>query len=104
MYQLVIELKYGCYPVWVYHEGKPVINDLPLELSEEREIDEAFEEIRNIYDSLYQNGPEGLRYEGFQNKADKLRFLGMIDSAANLIRMKMGSALKIEKKYNARSL
>jgi hypothetical protein len=104
MYQLVIELNYGCYPVWVYHEGKPVINDLPLELSEEQEIDEAFEEIRSIYDSLFQNGTEGLRYEGFHNKEDKRRFLDMIDGAANLIRMKMGSALKIEKKYNAKSL
>lgn len=103
MYQLVIDLKYGCYPVWVCDQSGVLLNnDLPLELSEEQEIDEAFSEIQRIYDDLFEAGGKG--YRGFQTEEEKLSFLERIETAISLIRMKMGSFCRIRKKFNAGKL
>jgi hypothetical protein len=100
MNKIIIRFQYGCYPVWVYNGRKLIINDLPWELSEEREIDDAFAEAQSIYDSLFAETPEGLQYAGFKSEADKLQFIDLTDSAINLMKMKMGSFYRIEKKID----
>ena len=105
MNKITIDLKYGCYPVWIYHEnGELAINDLPWELSEEREIDEAFIEIQNIYDSLFVDCTAEPKYNGFKREVDKLQFIKMIDNAINHIKMKMGDIYIIEKKFDLQKL
>ena len=91
MNKITIDLEYGCYPVWIYHEnGELAINDLPWELSEEKEIDEAFLEIQNIYDGLFVNCSAEPKYSGFKSEEEKLKF----------IKMKTGDIYIIEKKFD----
>jgi hypothetical protein len=101
MNKITIDLEYGCYPVWIYHEnGELAINDLPWELSEEKEIDEAFLEIQNIYDGLFVNCSAEPKYSGFKSEEEKLQFIKMIDNAIDHIKMKTGDIYIIDKKFD----
>jgi|GEM_PF-579093 len=102
---LRIDLKYGCYPVWFYDDsGRFVLNDLPLELAGERDIEELFCEIRDIYDDLFQVSGEGSVYMGFGGEEEKKRFLALVDSAVNLIRMRTADLYSIEKIFDPAKL
>lgn len=105
MNTLIIRLEYGCFPVWIYNDnGELILNDLPWELSADQEIDEAFIEIQNIYDSLFIHDSAEAEYIGFQSESEKLDFLQIIDNAINLIKMKMGTLYVIEKRFRAHEL
>jgi len=69
MNKIIINLEYGCYPVWVYNAGDElIINDLPWELSEEIEIDDSFSEIQKIYDHHFKNNCME-HYVGFKSES-----------------------------------
>ena len=105
MNKLIINLEYGRFPIWIYSKnGELMINDLPWELSAEKEIDDSFAEIQNIYNSLFINNSSEFKYIGFKSDIDKLRFIKMIDSAINLIKMKTGDLYSIEKKFDIQNL
>jgi len=105
MNKIIIDLEYGCYPVWIYHEnGELAINDLPWELSDEKEIDDAFFEIQNIYDCLFVNRSAEPKYDGFKSEEEKIHFIKMIDNAIDHIKMKTGDIYIIEKKFDHQKL
>lgn len=99
MNKIVISLEYGQYPVWIYNDnGELILNDLPMELSWDRDIDDVFLEIQNTYDNLFVKSPEGLKFIGFERESDKEQLLQMIDNAIILIKMRAGNLFEIEKK------
>jgi hypothetical protein len=101
MQKVRIYLDYRCFPLWIYDDnGDFVDNDLPKELSEDKEVDDAFVEIQNVYDSLFLDNSTEFRYIGFSNEADKEKFIKMIDDAVNLITSKLGDSYIIEKEID----
>ncbi len=100
MLKIKIYLDYRCFPVWIYNNGELISNDLPKELSEDKEVDNAFVEIQNIYDSLFLNNSTEFKYIGFSSESDKQRYIKMIDDAVSLIEAKLGDSYAIEKKID----
>ncbi|MGI6086264.1 MAG: hypothetical protein ACOYIF_12695 [Acetivibrionales bacterium] len=101
MKKVKIYLDYRCFPVWIYDDNDELINnDLPKELSGDKEIDDAFVEIQNIYDGLFLDNSTEFKYIGFKSKSDKQKFLKIIDDAINLIKIKLGDSYIIEKKID----
>ncbi|MEI8216008.1 MAG: hypothetical protein WCF96_02810 [Eubacteriales bacterium] len=105
MNRMTIDFEYGCFPIWIYDDdGKLLINDLPWELSGEKDIDDSFIEIQNIYDSLFIVDSIEVKYIGFDNESEKANFLRLIDNAINLIKMKIGNLYVFEKKFDVKEL
>lgn len=101
MKKIKIYLDYRCFPLWIYDDNEDLVdNDLPKELSEDKEVDDAFVEIQNVYDSLFLDNSTEFRYIGFINDSDKDKFIEMIDDAVSLIESKLGDAYVIEKKID----
>ncbi|WP_099192867.1 hypothetical protein [Tepidibacter mesophilus] len=101
MKKIKIYLDYHCFPVWVYNDnGELIRNDLPKELSEDKEVDDAFVEIQNMYDDLFLDNSIEFKYIGFSSELDKQKYLKMIDNAVNLIKSKLGNSYNIEKKVD----
>lgn len=101
MQKVKIYLDFRCFPVWIYDDNDELINnDLPKELSGEKEIDDAFVEIQNIYDGLFLDNPTEFKYIGFKSELDKQKFLKIIEDAISLIKIKLGDSYIIEKKIN----
>ena len=101
MQKLKIYLDYRCFPVWIYDDNDELINnDLPKELSGDKEIDNAFVEIQNIYDGLFLDTSTEFKYIGFKSELDKQKFLKIIEDAISLIKIKLGDSYIIEKKIN----
>lgn len=97
MQKVKISLEYRCFPLWIYNNEELISNDLPKELSEDKEMDHAFVEIQNIYDSLFLNNSIEFRYIGFSNEPDKQTFIKMIDNAVDLMESKLNDSYVIEK-------
>ncbi len=105
MNRLEIGLQYGCYPIWAYDEkDNLLINDLPWELSSDRDLDDAFLEIQEIYDGLHCADESGIKYLGFSNEEDKNQFLMLIQGAIGLIRTKTGNLYHIHSSVDATKL
>lgn len=101
MKKIRIYLDYRCFPLWIYDDNGDLLdNDLPKELLEDKEVDDAFVEIQNVYDSLFLDNSTEFRYIGFSNISDKERFIKMIDEAVNLIVFKLGDSYVIEKEID----
>lgn len=101
MKKIKIYLDYRCFPIWIYDDnGDLVDNDLPKELSKDKEVDDAFVEIQNVYDNLFYDNSIEFKYIGFSNESDKEKFMKMIDDAVNLIVSKLGYSYLIEKKID----
>ena len=105
MNKMLIKLEYGCFPIWIYDDkGKLLINDLPWELSGEKDIDDSFMEIQNIYDSLFIVDSIEIKYIGFNSELEKNNFLDLIENSINLIKMKIGNLYVFEKKFDISEL
>lgn len=89
MQKIKIYLDYRCFPVWIYNNGELICNDLPKELSEDKEVDNVFVEIQNIFDSLFLDSPTEFKYIGFNSESDRQRYLKMIDDAVILVETKL---------------
>ena len=99
MLKIKIYLDYHCYPVWVYNEkGELIDNNLPEELVNDKEIDEAFVKIQNVYDGLFIDNSTEFSYIGFSNEYKKEEYLKMIGRAVNLIKSKLCESYEFEDK------
>lgn len=101
MKKVKIYLDYRCFPVWIYDDNGELINNgLPKELSGDKEVDDAFVEIQNIYDGLFLDSSTEFKYIGFKNDSDRQEFLKNIEHAISLIKAKLGDTYIIEKKID----
>lgn len=101
MGKIKIYLDYHCYPVWVYNEkGELIDNNLPEELINDNEVDEAFTRIQDIYDSLFIDNSTEFDYKGFSKEDEKEEFLKMTESAIKLIMAKLGTTYVVENKVD----
>ncbi|TRW22702.1 hypothetical protein FL857_11025 [Criibacterium bergeronii] len=97
MGKIKIYLDYHCYPVWVYNEkGELIDNNLPEELINDKEVDEAFTRIQDIYDNLFIDNSIEFGYKGFSREDEKEDFLKMIENAINIIMTKLGTTYLVE--------
>lgn len=101
MKKIKIYLDYHCFPVWIYDgNGELIDNDLPKEVSKDKEVDDIFVEIQNIYDGLFLDNSAEFKYKGFSCESDKKKYLKMIDNAVNLIKSKLDDSYVIENKVD----
>jgi len=101
MNRLIIDFKYGAYPVWLADQnGTVVLNDLPWELAGEEDVDELFREIQDIYDGLWTPEPGNSADGRFRTEGEKTAFLKLIDQAINRIRIKTAAMYEIEKRFD----
>lgn len=101
MLTIKIYLDYHCYPVWVYNEkGELIDNNLPEELINDKEIDEIFVKIQNVYDGLFIDNSTEFDYIGFSEEDEKEKYLKMIERAVNLIKSKLRESYEIQNKVD----
>lgn len=101
MHKIKIYLDYRCFPVWIYDDNEELVNnDLPSELLEDKEVDDAFIKIQNIYDGLYLDSLTEFKYIGFNNESDRQNFIRMIEDAISLVKVKLGDTYIIESKID----
>ncbi len=101
MKKIKIYLDYLCFPVWIYNDdGELINNDLPKELSKDKEVDDVFVEIQNIYNNLFLNSSTEFKYIGFSTELDRQKYLKMIDDAVNILKSKLDNLYVIEKKID----
>lgn len=99
MRKIKVYLDYHCYPIWVYNDnGELIDNNLPEELINDNEVDEAFTKIQDTYDSLFIDNSTEFEYKGFNTEDEKKEFLKMIESAINIIKAKLGETYIVENK------
>ncbi|AKA70510.1 hypothetical protein [Clostridium scatologenes] len=99
MKKIKIYLDYKCFPIWIYNDkGELIGNDLPKELADDKQADEVFVKIQNIYDNLFINDLIEFKYIGFSSEIDREGYLKMIDDAVKLLKIKLGDLYVIEEK------
>jgi hypothetical protein len=99
MKKMKIYLDYQCYPIWVYDDnGDLICNDLPEELIKDKQLDETFVKIQNIYDNLFVDDSIEFKYIGFSNKEDREEFLKLIDNEVNKLKTKISDLYIFEEK------
>ena len=75
MKKIRLLLEYGCFPVWIYGEdGVMIDNDLPEELSSDKELEHLCNKIQKEYDGLFINSEVEFEYKGFSSLADEKGF------------------------------
>ncbi|WP_017472894.1 hypothetical protein [Amphibacillus jilinensis] len=101
MKKIKIYLDYRCFPVWIYDDNEMLVkNDLPLELIGDKELDDVFVNIQNIYDGLFLDNSTEFNFIGFKSESDREEFLKMIEDAINLIKVKLDDTYIIENKID----
>ncbi len=99
MKRIKIYLDYKCFPIWIYNDkGELIDNDLPKELADDKQADEVFVKIQNIYDDLFINDSIEFKYIGFSSEKDREEYLKMLDDAVKLLKIKLGDSYDIEEK------
>ena len=75
MKKIRLLLEYGCFPVWLYDEEEDMIdNDLPEELSTDKELVHLCNQIQKKYDGLFINSEVEFEYRGFSSLEDEEGF------------------------------
>lgn len=86
MKTLRISLEYRCYPVWILDEdGEIVDNDLPDDIRSNKELDEMFVKIQELFDSCYIDTPKEFAVQGFNSKEDEASFISMLTTAEKIL-------------------
>jgi hypothetical protein len=76
-----IRLEYKCFPIWIYDEqGSLLDNDMPEEIKQNRDLEEALEILQEEFDSLYIDNGIEFGYKGFQDYQTKQQFTKIIQS------------------------
>lgn len=97
MKKIKIVLEYKCYPMWIYNEDNEFIdNDLVEELKDDSEVDSILMNIQETYDKLYEDNELNFEYEGFKDENEKKKFTLEIQSAIDLIKLKVADKYTIE--------
>lgn len=97
MKKIKIILEYKCYPMWIYNEDNEFIdNDLVNELKDDSELDNILMNIQETYDKLYEDDGLSFEYEGFKDENEKKKFILEIQSAIELIKLKVSDKYTIE--------
>lgn len=97
MKKIKIILEYKCYPMWIYNENNELIdNDLVDELKDDSELDSILMNIQDMYDKLYKDDELSFEYEGFKDENEKKKFILEVQSAIDLIKLKLADKYAIE--------
>ena len=97
MKKIKIILEYKCYPMWIYNEDNEFIdNDLVDELKDDSELDSILMNIQDTYDKLYEDDGLSFKYEGFKGENEKKKFILEVQSAIDLIKLKVSDKYAIE--------
>jgi hypothetical protein len=82
MKTLRIALEYNCYPVWILDSNGEIIdNDLPAPIRSNKELDDLFLKIQEIFDSCFVDTPKEFTTHGFNSEEEKASFLELVNQA-----------------------
>lgn len=99
MKKIKIYFDYQCFPIWIYdNNGELIGNDLPKELIDDKQVEDAFVNIQSIYDSLFTDNTIEFKYIGFSSETEREEYLKIVDDAVNLLKIKLGDLYIIEKR------
>lgn len=101
MKTLRIALEYKCYPVWILDtDGLIIDNDLPYDIRSNKELDEMFIKIQEMFDSCYIDTPKEFATQGFKNKEDETRFIDMLNTAKEILTKEAKRKYFVENRVN----
>lgn len=99
MKKIKIYFDYQCFPIWIYDDnGEMIGNDLPKELIADKQVEDVFVNIQNIYDNLFADNSVEFKYIGFSSETEREEYLKIIDDAVNLLKTKLGDSYVIEER------
>lgn len=101
MNTLRISLEYNCYPVWIIDsDGDVIDNDLPTEIRCNRELDDLFVKIQELYDSCFIDTSKEFTAKGFNSDKDKASFLTLVKAAEEILRREAEGKYLVESHIN----
>lgn len=93
--------EYKCYPIWVYDsKGDMIGNALPQEIAIEKELDDEFMRLQQIYEQLFTDNSVEFKYNGFSNEKERLSYIEDINQAIEILKSKLGAQYKLDIKIN----
>lgn len=97
MNTLRIGLEYNCYPVWILDsDGDIIDNDLPEALRSNKELDDLFLKIQDMFDSCFVDTPKEFTPQGFRTEGEKKEFFALISQAESMLRKEAEGMFSVE--------
>ena len=103
--RIKLSLAYKTYPVWTYDENDMIIdNDLPAEWSNDKQLDNAFMDISDMYDLQFIDNAVDFEYIGFKDDSLRESFISKIQKAVEMIKKKNNNKYVIQNNIDISSL
>lgn len=100
MKTIKLKFEYHCFPIWIYDEnGHFVDNNLPIELSGDKDIEAACREAQLIYDNLFVDDGTVFEYTGFKDNHELTTFQTLVDYITDYLRRKISTLYIVESAY-----
>ena len=82
-------LEYKAFPVWIYDEEGLVIDTcLPLEWQDDTELESIWQQVIDIYDSLFIDTNVEFKFVGFESQDAKDGFIKLVNQARSMLEKK----------------
>lgn len=92
---LKLKLEYGCYPIWIYENGKMIDNDLPKCIDEYDVVDDLLCKLQNIYDNAFINDGMQFNFIGLSEE-QKLKIMVIVNRIVDIL----GKQFTVENNIN----
>ncbi len=82
-------LEYNTYCIWLYDENDQIIdNDNPPELSDDKELTDAFMAVSDLYDSFFIDNDKEFRYVGCPDAETRETLKELLNHAVEILTTK----------------
>lgn len=87
--KLRLMLEYNTYCIWLYDENDQIIdNDNPPELSDDKELTDAFMAVSDLYDSFFIDNDKEFRYVGCPDAETRETLKELLNHAVEILTTK----------------
>ncbi len=100
MKEIKIQFDYKCYPLWIYDDGIFIDNDLPKELSEDKDFDQRLVTLQRDYDNLFVDTDVNFEYKGFKSEDEKQKFNDAVVDIEKYLQSTIGETYMITNSNN----
>lgn len=89
MKKVTVKFEYQCFPLWIYENDCFVDNIFPEILDDNEELEKIFDELQEMFDSLYIDNDIEFSYIGFNDESQKENFVKSVCDAVDKLKVKL---------------
>ncbi|SEQ09502.1 hypothetical protein SAMN02910289_01266 [Lachnospiraceae bacterium RM5] len=91
MKRIIIKFEYKCFPLWLYENDIFVDNIFPEILDDNEKLEKMFDELQEMFDSLYIDNDIEFSYVGFADELQKELFVKKVCEAVDELKVKLNN-------------